>query len=211
MRVSQLIKSALVGGAVAALLLVGSAGTAQAAYPPSVDKLAASSTLSGGYATVTITGHNLTTGIHATATYKSKSVSSTFSINSAKTTGTTKLKISKILPKTAGQYTVTIKADKYASIKHTYTIGHKVTLKSVHATKTVHGFQVRGKAYDHGKVKITVTHEGKTKTYTDKANSAGWFSDWFRATDKGTYKIKVTLVATTKHFGAAPVTVTVKR
>lgn len=116
------------------------------------------------------------------------------------------------MPATARRHKVAISTNGYtSSITKTYTIGKAVTLMSVHATKTVHGIRVTGKAVKYGKVKISVRYHNKTKSRTVKANRSGSVRTWFSGAKKGTYKITVKFVASKKYFGAATVTRTVKR
>jgi hypothetical protein len=205
------IRLAVACGAAAAMLLGGSAAPAHAIYPPVVSAISASHTLTRGYATVTVVGHNLSSSTKVKATYKKRSTSKSISLNSARTVGTARLKVSSILPSTAGRYKVTFTGAGSRTTR-TYTIGTAVALQSVQAVKTSTGIKVTGKARKGGTVRITLKRGTRTIASTSRScNGAGSFRYTYTGTKKGTYRVTVKYIATKSYFGAYSVTRTVKR
>jgi hypothetical protein len=191
-------------------LLVPGIGPAQAGvtYPPHVSVLYASPLLSGGYASIFVSGTDLTSGMTVQASRGSKMRSASVYVDFAGTTGSALVKVSSLLPKTAGRYSVDFALTggslaAAVTTTQTYTVGKAISIKSLNVTRKSYGLYITGKAAKKTPVKITIEFGSKTYTKTVKARSSGYFSYKFHKTSKGTYTITAKVASNRKYFSDA--------
>jgi len=206
MTVTRYAKTLVVGATTAALALSGAAAAnaADDPYAPQPTKPAATVIQEDGKVTVsfppalaTLVGKTITASCQW-ATVKGK-------VKAASNGATATLNVTKLLPKTAGKYKVTFKAGTTTFTK-TYTVGKAVEIKAVKAKKTKAGATITGKIVKNAQVRVQVLKgERVVGSALVKANANGVFTYKFEGTAKGTYDYKVTVMRTTKYYGAASV------
>jgi hypothetical protein len=209
----KLAAAALATGA----LLVPGIGPAQAgvSYPPHVSVLYASPFLTDGYASVSVSGTDLTSGLTVLASRGSKSRVADVSVDSTGSTGTALVKVSSLLSKTAGRYTVdfvlqgALVSGEVATTQ-TYTVGKAISIMSLKVTGKHYGLYIGGKAARKTPVRLSIEFGSKIYTRTVKARSSSYFSYRFHKTSKGTYTVTAQVAANTRYF-SDPVTVVYTR
>ena len=206
MKIPAALRLAAVALATGALL-VPNIGPANAAvtYPPSVSTLYASPFLSGGYASVSVYGNHLTSGLTVKASRGSQSASGTLSVDSSGTIATGMVKVGSLLPSTAGQYSVDflLKGTDLTGVvttTQTYTVGTLISIKSFSVVRKSYGLYISGKAAKYAPVKVKVTFGSKTYGKTVTANSNGYFHYRLYKTTKGTYVVTAKVAANKKYF-----------
>jgi hypothetical protein len=207
MKFHTVVKFAAAALATGALLVPG-IGPAQAAtYPPHVSVLYASPFLSGGYASVSVSGTDLPSGMTVWARRGTKVSHASVSVDPTATTGSAAVKVSSLLSKTAGRYTVNftlLGTSVNESTTQTYTVGKAISIKSLKVTRKSYGLYITGKAAKSTPVKISIKFGSKTYTHTVKASrSSGNFSYKFHKTSKGTYTITAKVASNKKYFSDA--------
>lgn len=205
MKFTAVIKLAATALVTGALLVPGIAPAHAAPYPPKVSMLYASPVLSGGYAAVRLSGDHLTSGMTVKAVRGAKSTVGTVSVDTSGTIGSAKVKVSSVLPATAGRYTVNFylrgaSVTGAVSTSQRYTVGKAISIKSFKVTRKSYGLYISGKAAKYAPVKIAVKFGSKTYTKTVKSRSAGNFYYRFYKTSKGTYTVKAQVAPNSKYF-----------
>jgi len=208
--VLRIAAAALATGA----LLIPTIGPAKAAttypYPPHVSVLYASPFLSGGYASVSVSGTDLTTGLTVRASSGTKSTVAKLYVDSTRTVGTALVKVSSVISTTAGRYTVYFSlwgASNTATTTQSYAIGTFISIKSFKVTPKSYGLYIAGKAAKSAPVKITIKFGSKTYTKTVKSSrTSGNFYYRFYKTSKGTYTVTAKVAPNTKYFSDAVTT-----
>lgn len=197
----------------AGALLVPSGASAPAvvptAYPPHVSVLYASPFIGGGYTTVAVSGEHLSPGMTIRATRSSRSTTAKVSLNAAGSTGVALVKVSSLLPKTAGRYSVgfTLVGSQITpapTTQQTYTIGRQIQIKSFSVKGRSYGLLIHGKAASKTPVKITVKFGSKVYSKTVTSSKKGYFDYKFtKKKSKGTYTVTAKVSANTKYFSSS--------
>jgi hypothetical protein len=205
MKFTAVLKLAAAALATGALLVPGIAPAQAATYPPKVSVLYVSPVLSGGYASVGLSGDHLTTGMSVTAVRGTKATSATVHVDSSGTVGSAMVKVSSVLSTTAGRYTVffTLRGASVTgtvATSQTYTVGKQISIKSFSLTRKSYGLYISGKAAKYAPVKITVKFGSRTYAKTVKSSSAGNFHWSFYKTTKGDYTVTADVASNTKYF-----------
>ena len=203
MKFSTVLKFAAAALATGSLMIPGVA-PANAAYPPHVSQLYASPILSGGYASVTVLGTDLASGMTVRASRGSHSKTASVHVDSSKTIGSALVKVGSLLPSTAGRYSVAF-ALRGGSVSQnttqTYTVGKAITITSFKVTGKSYGLYISGHAAKSTPVKITIKFGSKTYKKTVKASRhSGNFSYRFHKTSRGTYIVTADVASNKKYF-----------
>ncbi len=206
MKITAVVKLAATALATGALLVTGISPAQAVTYPPKVSVLFASPVLSAGYASVGLSGSHLTRGMTVTAVRGSKAKSASVHVDSSGTVGSALVKVSSVLPSTAGRYNVSFwlrgaSVTGIVTTSQTYTVGKAISIKYLKVTRKSYGLYISGKAAKSTPVKLSIKFGSKTYTKTVKASSrTGNFYYSFHKTTHGTYTIKAQVAANKKYF-----------
>jgi len=191
----------------AGALVFGGSTAANAAYPPNA-KLSVSGPSTGAAgATKTYVVRGNVTGSYSGESVVAAIGGRTYTKALSKS-GTASLAIK--LPSTAGKYTIKFKPSFGSTFTKSVTVGKAASISGLAAQKITKKSdktsKITGKTADNASVVIRVSGPSGVKAVakTVKANSSGKFSyTYSKASKKGTYKVTVTFVTSSKYYGTA--------
>jgi len=206
MKLSRFATSAVALLATGALVF-GASTAANAAYPPSssFSVSGASQGAAGQTKTYTVQGKKSGdyTGVTVSATLGGRTVTKSLNKDG-------KANLAVKLPSTAGKYTIKFKPSVGSAFSKSVTVGKAASISGLSAQKITKKSdktsKITGKTADNASVVIRVTGPSGVKAVakTVKANSSGKFSYTYgKASKKGTYKVSVSFVASSKYYGTA--------